>query len=59
MGEREIIKINKGLIKNKHFNRGEESMFVGYSPRHPDGTHRFIKVSNKQVVVTRNFVWME
>ena len=34
-------------------------MFIGYCPRHPEGTYRFIKVKNKQVVITRNYKWIE
>ena len=32
-------------------------MFVGYFPHHPQGTLRFIKENNRQVVVTRNYTW--
>ena len=34
-------------------------MFVGYSPRHTEGTYWFIKDYNIQVIVTRNYRWIE
>lgn len=39
-------------------NRGEICMFVGYCPSNPSGTYCFIKVSNKQLIVTRNYRWI-
>lgn len=34
-------------------------MFVGYRPRNTEGTYQFIKDSNRQVIVTRNYQWIE
>ena len=57
-GKIEIIKENTN-IKEKLKNRGLEAMFVDYCHHHPQGTYRFIKLINKQVVITRNYKWIE
>ena len=39
--------------------RGEKVIFVGYFLNHSLGTYKFIKLSNKKMVLSRDITWLE
>lgn len=57
-GDKAVVLKNE-KIKAKLTNRGEKAMFIGYCPNNPHDTLRFIKLHNRQIILTRTYRWCD
>jgi hypothetical protein len=58
-GEMEIVEDNaRRKIQAKLENRGCACLFLGHAPNHADNTYRFLNLTTKKVIVSRDVVWL-
>jgi hypothetical protein len=58
-GEMAIVEDNaRRKIQAKLENRGREYLFLGHAPNHADDTYRFLNLTTKKVIVSRDVVWL-
>ena len=45
-------------IRSKLADRGYPAMFVGYPDHHAQGVYEFMKISNHELIASRNITWL-
>lgn len=58
-GEIAVLAKNTQGFLDKLDDRGRTCMFVGYSDDHPKGTYRFVHLSTKRIVHSRDSKWLK